>query len=89
MFAFPLQDIERRRIGHQDWLTAGGGIAGIVPNNAHLTWTVEYRHVDRGSINFSFVTPIVNAPGLTLSGVIAVTSRFTDDLVRVGADYHF
>lgn len=61
--------------------TAGGGISGIVPNNAHLTWKVEYLHVDLGSTNFTF-----NAP---LAGVVAVTSKFTDDIVRVGADYHF
>jgi outer membrane immunogenic protein len=60
---------------------AGGGIAGTVPNNPHLTWKVEYLHVDLGSINFSFNAPI--------SGMVAVSSKFTDDIVRVGADYHF
>ena len=60
---------------------AGGGIAGTVPNNPHLTWKVEYLHVDLGSINFSFT-----APG---GGVASVSGRFSDDIVRVGADYHF
>jgi len=73
--------------------TAGGGIAGVVPNNPHLTWKIEYLHVDLGSINFSFATPTFtptfNAPGSPLSGVVAVTSRFTNDIVRVGANYHF
>ncbi len=61
--------------------TAGGGIAGVVPNNAHLTWKVEYLHLDLGSLNFSFNAPV--------SGVIPVSSRFTDNIARFGADYHF
>jgi hypothetical protein len=58
------------------------------PTTRAWSGKVEYRHVDRGSINFSFATPTVNAPDLILSGGVAVTSRFTDDLVRVGTDYH-
>ena len=49
-----------------------------MPYNTGLTWKVEYLHIDLGSINFSFNAPI--------SGMVAVSSRFTDDIVRVGAD---
>jgi outer membrane immunogenic protein len=69
--------------------TAGGGIAGIVPNNAHLTWKIEYLHVDLGSINFSFAPPSLSGLVFPAGGVASVTSRFTDNIVRVGADYHF
>ena len=61
------------------------GWTGVVPNNAHLTWKVEFLHVDLGSNNFSF-----SASGLFSSGsVIPVSSRFSDDIACVGADYHF
>jgi opacity protein-like surface antigen len=66
---------------HNTGWTTGGGIAGSVPNNARLTSKVEYLHVDLGSVNFSFDAPA--------SGVVAVTSRSTDNIVRVSADYHF
>jgi outer membrane immunogenic protein len=70
--------------------TAGGGIAGIVPNNARLTWKIEYLHLDLGSNNFSFVaTTFALVPGGLGNGVVAVSNRFTDKIVRVGADYHF
>ncbi len=64
---------------------AGGGIAGVVPNNPRLTWKVEYLHVDLGSNNFSFNAP----PFFPTGSVISVSSKFTEDIVRVGADYHF
>jgi outer membrane immunogenic protein len=72
--------------------TAGGGIAGVVPNNAYLTWNVQYPHVDPGSINFSFLAPTSFRDGAT-SGIVSrsgsTNSKFTDNIVRFGADYHF
>jgi outer membrane immunogenic protein len=72
--------------------TAGGGIARVVPNNAYLTWKVEYPQVDLGSINSSFVAPTSFKDGAA-SGVVSrsgsVSSKFTDNIVRFGADYHF
>jgi opacity protein-like surface antigen len=63
---------------------AGGGMTGIVPNNPRLTWKVEYLFVDLDSINFSFP-----APGFLAPGVIAVSNKFTENIVRFGVDFHF
>jgi outer membrane immunogenic protein len=53
--------------------TAGAGIEGMLTRN--WSWKVEYLHVDVGTF-----TPANAAP---------VTVRLTDEIVRVGANYHF
>jgi outer membrane immunogenic protein len=60
--------------------TVGGGIEGVVPNT-HVTWKAEYLYMDLGTENFSFSNPLL--------GTILVSTRFTDNIVRVGLNYQF
>jgi outer membrane immunogenic protein len=60
--------------------TAGGGVMGAVPNS-RVTWKVEYLYIDLGTANYSFNDPTV--------GLITISSKFTDNIVRVGFDYHY
>jgi outer membrane immunogenic protein len=55
--------------------TAGAGIEGRI--NRQLSWKVEYLHLDTGTFNS------------TAFGVVPVNVRLTDDLGRVGLNYHF
>ena len=59
--------------------TLGTGIEGVLANN--WTWSVEYLYFDLGTANFLF-----NNAGF---GPIAVSSRVTDNIVRVGLNYRF
>jgi outer membrane immunogenic protein len=59
--------------------TAGAGIEGALANN--WTWKAEYLHMDLGSVS---VTGIA-ATGATFTA----SSKFTDDIVRVGLNYRF
>jgi outer membrane immunogenic protein len=59
--------------------TAGAGIEGALANN--WTWKAEYLHMDLGSLS---VTGIA-ATGATFTA----SSKFTDDIVRVGLNYRF
>jgi outer membrane immunogenic protein len=58
--------------------TAGGGVEGVAWD-PRLTWKVEYLYLDLGTID-----PAI-ASGLT----IHVTSKFTDNIVRAGLNFHF
>jgi outer membrane immunogenic protein len=60
--------------------TAGGGIEGWITQN----WTakVEYLYVDFGSFTNGFT-------GLGVFTPITVSTHVTDNIVRVGVDYHF
>jgi outer membrane immunogenic protein len=61
--------------------TIGGGVEGAIPNTRAWTWKVEYLYMDLGSINGS---------GLDSSGgTYNWTAKFTDNIVRVGANYRF
>jgi outer membrane immunogenic protein len=60
--------------------TVGGGIEGVVPD-AHITLKVEYLYMDLGTANYTFNNPLL--------GTILVSSHFTDNIVRVGANYQF
>lgn len=65
--------------------TAGAGIEGLL-GVRNWTWRVEYLHIDLGSIGAgSFGTGSSGTtPSVTLS-----TGKFTDDIVRIGLNYHF
>ncbi len=60
--------------------TAGAGIEGIV-GSGPWRWKIEYLHIDLGTIN----------GGIFGSGpfIQANTTRFTDEIIRVGFNYKF
>jgi outer membrane immunogenic protein len=60
--------------------TVGGGLEGVIGNN----WTakLEYLYMDFGTFNNTFPT-IAPFPALALS------THITDNIVRVGVNYHF
>jgi len=51
----------------------------------HWSGKVEYLHVDLGNIDNTFA-PIATYP---FSGTLRASTRFTDDIVRVGVNYRF
>ena len=74
--------------------TLGAGAEGrflgwLSPN---WTWKVEYLYVDLGWVNDT-VTPFSAAftfPSYTpLAGTVRTNTHFTDNIVRVGVNYHF
>jgi outer membrane immunogenic protein len=60
--------------------TAGGGVEAIVATN----WSVkvEYLYMDFGTFNTTFTGAGVFTP-------IVLSTRLTDNIVRVGFNYHF
>jgi outer membrane immunogenic protein len=66
--------------------TVGAGLEGRIGGN----WTakIEYLYMDLGTINGGpFATPIVAPGGALLAANFS--SRITDNIVRVGVNYHF
>jgi outer membrane immunogenic protein len=61
--------------------TAGLGIEGLI-GNGPWRWKVEYLHIDLGSINGGIF-------GAFFPSVQANTTRFTDEILRVGFNYKF
>jgi outer membrane immunogenic protein len=55
--------------------TAGAGIEGALTRN--WSWKVEYLHLDTGNFNTA------------LLGVVPITLHVTDEIGRVGINYHF
>jgi outer membrane immunogenic protein len=55
--------------------TAGAGIEGALTRN--WSWKVEYLHLDTGTFNTNVL------------GVLPVSLRVTDEIGRVGFNYHF
>jgi outer membrane immunogenic protein len=66
--------------------TAGVGIEGLV-GNGPWRWKVEYLHIDLGSINGGAFGGA--SPANTLPSILVNTTRFTDDILRVGFNYKF
>lgn len=62
--------------------TVGGGVEGRL--TGAWSWKIEYLHMDFGTANFAFAEPPPLAPG-----TVAQSIRVTDDVVRVGVNYHF
>jgi len=60
--------------------TAGGGIEAVI-GASNWTWKLEYIHIDLGSIGGGSFGSV---PAVTLN-----TSKFTDEIVRVGLNYRF
>jgi outer membrane immunogenic protein len=76
--------------------TLGGGVEGTITNN--WSWKVEYLHVDLGTVS----TTVAILPGCygistgvgagcipTRGGSGVISSRITDEIVRVGINYRF
>jgi outer membrane immunogenic protein len=80
--------------------TLGAGVEGAFAGN--WSWKVEYLHVDLGTVNTAYSTLagcyggfLVSGGGqtgscsLVLAGRGAISSRITDEIVRIGINYHF
>lgn len=61
----------------------GGGVEGaaLVPN---WTWKLEYLHLDFGRLSYAFAATDPLAVPIPISG----SSHFTNDIFRVGLNYH-
>lgn len=61
--------------------TAGAGVEGTISNMANWTWKVEYLYIDFGNVsgNSSAIDP----------GYYSWSTHLTDNIVRVGLNYHF
>jgi outer membrane immunogenic protein len=85
--------VTRNNLGY----SAGGGVEGrIFPwLPANWTWKAEYIYLDLGSLNSSGLFGGVFASGRGLSqispmtGIVALRTRFIDNIVRVGLNYKF
>jgi len=65
--------------------TAGGGIEGLFPNTAYWTWKLEYLYLNLGTVRGTGYEPFADFGPLPYSW----SSRVTDNILRVGASYHF
>jgi outer membrane immunogenic protein len=65
--------------------TIGCGIESVITGN----WTgkIEYLYVDLGTVSGSLATNIVTPAGNNL--VVGYSSHVTDNILRVGLNYHF
>jgi outer membrane immunogenic protein len=82
-------NIARTNVGY----AAGGGMEGkLFPwLPANWSWKLEYIYLDLGSLNFAApiggTLPIFG--GLPFSGAVAMHTRFTENIMRVGLNYKF
>jgi outer membrane immunogenic protein len=73
--------------------TLGAGVEGALAGN--WSWKIEYLHVDLGNVSPTLATlPAgVGGPGGALlvvnAGAGTISSRITDEIVRVGLNYKF
>jgi len=66
--------------------TVGAGLEGMFPNTTNWTWKAEYLYIDFGSISGSGGGTLPVPFGTYSFGW---STRVTDNIVRVGLDYHF
>lgn len=66
--------------------TGGGGVEGRIAGN----WTakLEYLYMDLGTVSAGSIATTILVPVRTNAGV-SYSSHFTDNIVRVGVNYHF
>jgi outer membrane immunogenic protein len=62
--------------------TAGAGVEGRI--SGQWTWKAEYLYMDFGTVNYAFAEPAPFAVGN-----ITQSLHMTDNIVRVGVNYHF
>jgi len=61
--------------------TLGAGVEGVSWWNDRWTWKAEYLYVDLGRLHTNAVMP---------SGdILAISTKFTDHILRAGLNYHF
>jgi outer membrane immunogenic protein len=66
--------------------TAGAGVEGRIGGN----WTakLEYLYMDLGTVSAGPIATTILVPVRTVGGV-SYSSHFTDNILRVGVNYHF
>jgi outer membrane immunogenic protein len=76
--------------------TVGAGAEGkLFPGlPANWSWKLEYLYLDLGSLNSAAafggtVLGLIFGQNLPFSGTVAMQTRFTDNIVRVGLNYQF
>jgi outer membrane immunogenic protein len=62
--------------------TVGGGIEGVISSDGKWTGKIEYLYIDFGDVSGNVV---LVAPGIQAS----YNSSITDNILRVGVNYHF
>jgi outer membrane immunogenic protein len=67
---------------HAGW-TAGGGIEGSI--NSNWSAKVEYLYIDLGTVSSTFAPAGIPVP----FSPIGFSSHVTDNILRVGVNYHF
>lgn len=65
--------------------TAGAGVEGIIPNTINWTWKLEYLYLNLGTVSGTGFEAGADFGPLPFNW----SSRVTDNIVRVGANYHF
>jgi len=67
--------------------SAGVGVEGVVPNTTNWTWKLEYLYIDLGTVSGTGLEAGVGGD----FGPLPYTwsARVTDNILRVGANYHF
>jgi outer membrane immunogenic protein len=71
----------------------GAGVESVLYDN--WTWKLEYLHVDLGRGGSATNSPLAglagspNIPAGTIVGNLAMNTRLTDEIVRVGVNYRF
>jgi outer membrane immunogenic protein len=67
--------------------TAGAGVEGAVPNTTNWTWKLEYLYLDLGSVSGTGLE--AGAGGDFGPLPYTWSARVTDNILRIGANYHF
>jgi outer membrane immunogenic protein len=72
--------------------TIGVGVENSITSN--WSWKVEYLYLDLGSVTGSAALPVTNCYGVvgncanpSVPGTANITSKFTDNIVRIGFNY--
>jgi len=67
--------------------SAGAGVEGVIPNTTNWTWKLEYLYLNLGSVSGTGLEAGVAGD----FGPLPYTwsARVTDNILRVGANYHF
>ncbi len=65
--------------------TAGAGVEGVVPSMTSWTWKAEYLYLDLGSVSGTGFEAAADFGTLPYT----FSSKVTDNILRVGLNYHF
>lgn len=74
--------------------TIGAGVENAISSN--WSWKFEYLYLNLGSVTGSATLPATNCYGIVFAcdnasapGLATITSKFTDNIVRIGLNYKF